>query len=552
MNKKVLDISLILCKYICQDTCKHKVVEITDTNVLIVGSGIAAFQLAKQLSSHRNVMIITKSGLKQSNSYLAQGGIAGALSQKDSPRKHMADTLAAGEYHNDESIVQELTNKAPLLLQELIQSGCPFDRDESGELLFGMEGAHSEKRIIHSGGDATGEEVIDFFHGNIGHNIEIKENIFVFELVIDQKSKRCIGVKGKSSDGTIHTFYAEHIVLATGGCGQLYQYTSNDEHVTGDGIALAYRAGAQISDMEFIQFHPTLLYKDGKTRGLVSEAVRGEGARLVTGSGRYLMDGVHSLADLAPRHIVAQTIFNALEEGEEIYLDISTVRHFNQRFPTIAKLCEENSIDVNKQLLPVVPGAHFLMGGIKTDAIGRTNITSLYAIGEVARTGIHGANRLASNSLLEGLFMGKGLAEYIKKQAPMEWDIPVQSEQKSHRLRLPDIQTIKQMMMQKAGIVRTEAELLELKTWLESFQIEQLIQMNLNQVSNQNITKISMLTTAWLITKSALERTESRGGHFRLDYPISVDEKWCKKEIIHSIHEREIQTDEYLEVTTTA
>lgn len=527
-------------------------VEITDIHVLIIGSGVAAFQLAKQLSNHRNVMIITKSKIKRSNSYLAQGGIAGALGQKDSPRKHMVDTLAAGEYHNDESLVQELTNKAPLLLQELIQSGCPFDRDESGELLFGMEGAHSEKRIIHSGGDATGKAMIDFFHENTRSHLEIKENIFVFELIIDQQTKRCLGVKGKSPDGRIHTFYAEHIVLATGGCGQLYQYTSNDENVTGDGIALAYRAGAQISDMEFIQFHPTLLYKDGKTRGLVSEAVRGEAGRLVTDSGKYLMDGVHELADLAPRHIVAQSIFGALEQGKKVFLDLSAIQNFSNRFPTIAKLCEENSIDINKQLLPVVPGAHFLMGGVKTDAIGRTNIPSLYAIGEVARTGIHGANRLASNSLLEGLFMGKNLAEYIKSQAPVELTIPVQVEQESKHLRLPNIETIKQMMMQKAGIVRTEVELLELKAWLESFQIEKLIQMNVEEASEQEITKIFMLTTAWLITKSALERTESRGGHFRRDYPVSDDNKWLKKEIIHSVHKGEVQINEYIEATTTA
>ena len=252
------------------------------------------------------------------------------------------------------------------------------------------------------------------------------------------------GSKVKNEKNEIETFLANHIVLASGGCGQLYSYTSNADTVTGDGIALAYRAGAEITDMEFIQFHPTLLYVNGQTRGLISEAVRGEGARLVTAEGKAIMEGIHPLGDLAPRHIVSQIIYDYLRQGIEVFLDISKVHEFPNRFPNITAMCVNNGVDLKEGKIPIAPGSHFLMGGIKTDLIGGTSLHGLYAIGEVACTGIHGANRLASNSLLEGLYMGAGLAEWVNSQ-PVEESTHMIFSDRGHKKRgvpklLPSIQ----------------------------------------------------------------------------------------------------------------
>ena len=281
-----------------------------------------------------------------------------------------------------------------------------------GHVKLGLEGAHSEKRIVHGGGDSTGKTVIDFLKNHINH-VTIMENTIVYDLMISQN--RCIGVKGKGKDGNDVQILADHVVIATGGLGQIYSFTSSAETVAGDGIALAYRAGAELADMEFVQFHPTLLSAGGKGVGLVSEAVRGEGARLVTEDGTYFMEGVHPYKDLAPRHVVSQTIYNKLKEGHTVYLDISSLKDFESHFPTVSSICKENGIDIKTGMLPVVPGCHFLMGGIRTDLNGQTNIPGLYAIGEVACTGVHGANRLASNSLLEGLFFGNRLASFINQ-----------------------------------------------------------------------------------------------------------------------------------------
>lgn len=446
------------------------------SDVIIIGSGVAALQLARNLRSEINVRIITKSHVRNGNSYLAQGGVAAALGEKDSPYQHYVDTIKAGRYHNDQDAVFKMTSEAPELIQNLFASGCSFDMNERSELLLGMEGAHSEKRIVHGGGDATGSRIIDFLLSQLKENVSITEDVFVYELLIDKHSKRCIGVKGKDKQGNIEYFYADRIVIATGGCGQLYSFTSNAETVTGDGLALAYRAGAELVDMEFVQFHPTLLFKDGKTRGLISEAVRGEGAKLVTKDGFPLMDDVHPLKDLAPRHIVSQTIYNYLKKGEQIFLDIRMISNFEKRFPTITSLCKRNGVSIKDGLLPVAPGSHFLMGGIKTDLYGRTTVDGLYAIGEAACTGIHGANRLASNSLLEGLVYGERLARHLNSEKSAKTNSQlIPREFKSNLttdLSLPHIQEMQARMMDNTGIVRTHETLSEQKRWLESFNID--------------------------------------------------------------------------------
>ncbi|WP_338451488.1 L-aspartate oxidase [Niallia oryzisoli] len=503
-------------------------------NVVIIGSGIAALQLAKKLSSDLHVIIITKAEVTTSNSYLAQGGIAVALSEHDDPSKHYEDTLEAGRFHNNHEAVSLMTKEAPELINELLHEGCPFDRDASGHVKLGLEGAHSEKRIIHGGGDATGKTVVDFLHKQIDH-ITVIENMTVYELLVNED--KCIGVKAKDCNGRSIQVFADHTVIATGGLGQLYSFTSNAETVTGDGLALAYRAGAELADMEFVQFHPTLLYAGGKGAGLVSEAVRGEGARLVTEDGTYIMEGVHPYKDLAPRHVVSQTIYNWLKKGHTVYLDISSIDDFEAHFPTVASICKENGIDVNNGKIPVVPGCHFLMGGIVTDLNGQTTIPQLYAIGEAACTGIHGANRLASNSLLEGLFFGKRLAAFINGSKVKEKKLVRKRTNEKitpSRSMLPDITKLKNSMMERTGIVRSKENLKKQLDFLEGFAIDQWLEADLDYLSVEELNKVFMLISSWLVTKAAITRTESRGGHLRLDYP-NEDKAWEQTQIIQHI-----------------
>ncbi|MBS8265055.1 L-aspartate oxidase [Mesobacillus boroniphilus] len=519
------------------------------SNVIIVGSGIAALQLANKLPKDLNVIILTKKEMTAGNSYLAQGGVAAAVAPSDDPYFHYLDTMEAGGHHNNSEAVLEITKKAPELIKGLWQSGCRFDEDGEGKLLLGMEGAHSEKRIVHSGGDATGKHMVDFLLSNLDANISIEQSTFVYELILDSEGTRCIGVKAKCMDGTNETYLAPHVVLATGGCGQVFAFTSNADTTTGDGMALAYRAGAELADMEFVQFHPTLLYVDGKTRGLISEAVRGEGGVLVTAEGKRIMDGIHPLKDLAPRHIVSQTIYDYSRRGIQIFLDITTIDDFSSRFPTISKLCSEHGIDIDKGLIPVVPGSHFIMGGVKTDLHGRTSISGLYAIGEAACTGIHGANRLASNSLLEGMFVGGNLADWINSHqvANIEeasiMDIPNQVAKREARMcilnqtvfdgELPDMALLKETMMDRTGIVRTK-ELLTLQNeWLAQFSLEEWLEARLDHLQPSELNRLFMYITASLITQSALDRTESRGGHYRKDFPHEDNANWMKKQIIH-------------------
>lgn len=501
--------------------------------VIIVGSGLAALQTAIEVSKSKHVMLITKSKLRHSNSYLAQGGIAVAMAKQDQPVFHREDTLQAGRHYNKVDVVETLVEQAPLIMKELISSGMEFDRNVDGSLVFGMEGAHSERRILHSHGDATGKYVTEHLLRLLADtNVEIVEDTAVVELMIGD-DQSCIGVKTIDEQGQMKAVYAEQTVLATGGCGSLFQLTSNASTVAGDGIALALKAGARIRDMEFIQFHPTLLYCNGKTHGLISEAVRGEGAKLVTAMGQEIMEDVHPLKDLAPRHVVAQTIYSYLQRGEVIYLDISMIADFKAHFPTVADICESQGIDLAEGKIPVAPGNHFLMGGIETNQIGQTSVKGLYAVGEVACTGVHGANRLASNSLLEGLVFGQALGEYLR-QVPMR-KIPRAKKTSASRLsvgRLPDLAEIQERLMNQAGIVRNGADLARLKAWLESFDLVQLLDTSCEQTTLAELTKINSVLVSWLIAESALARTESRGGHFRSDYPVEKDAEWLHTPIV--------------------
>lgn len=505
-----------------------------NNDVVIIGSGIAALQLATLLNKDLNVRIITKDKIRTANSYLAQGGIAAAIGAHDDPSKHIADTLVAGSFHNNQEAVEQIVQSAPELIKFISEQSAVFDQDVNGQLLLGLEGAHSEKRIVHGGGDATGKNVMEFLIRNLGENVTIDEHVYAYEILLNAEN-RCIGVKVKAEDGVTKNYFSRHTIIATGGCGQLFTYTSNAQTVSGDGIAMAYLAGAEIVDMEFIQFHPTLLYINGDTKGLISEAVRGEGAILVTDDGTPIMEGVHPLKDLGPRHIVSQRIYKYLKKGSNVFLDISKIDNFEQRFPTITSICKANGVSISEGRIPVAPGSHFLMGGIKTDLIGRTSIEGLFAIGEAACTGLHGANRLASNSLLEGLYQGTELAKWINgsRKVPLNME-PLLRTFHREPVRLPDVQKIQDSMMERVGIVRNEVNLKKQKAWLNQFKADEI--MDLEPFSREDLTKIFMLIIANMITEAALKRTESRGGHFRSDYPNEDDNNWLRMSIIHKIN----------------
>lgn len=483
------------------------------TDVLIIGSGISALMLAELLHGHKNVIILTKSEWKNSNSWKAQGGIAAVTTDDDDWTSHFYDTITAGNFHNKEEVVELLVKKGPFMIGKLMELGVPFDRDSNGILLRGKEGAHSNRRILHAGGDQTGKEIVKTLHERVATHTTIKEQTQALELMVS--SGRCVGVWARTEEDQPIVYEADHIVLATGGVGMLYPITSNAETVIGDGLAMAYRAGVQLADLEFIQFHPTMLVQNGECFGLVSEAVRGEGAVLENEHGEPIMEGIHPLKDLAPRDIVARRIFEFTSKGEKIYLNIKMIDHFSSRFPTITSLCRQANVDLTEGKIPVAPGAHFLMGGVLTNEYGETNIERLYAIGEVACTGVHGANRLASNSLLEGIVFAEQCKTSILQkgiEVPVSYEFPRLME---CSVPLVSIETLQQKMFQHVGLVRTETLLQQMKTWLQPYQQEGAF----FGLSKEAYERFNMAQIAYLITTSALERKESRGGHYRLDYP---------------------------------
>lgn len=500
-------------------------------DVIIIGSGVAALQLARNINSDKNVILITKSDIGHGNSTLAQGGIAAAIDPCDHPFSHFNDTVIAGRSMNDNAATLKLTQEAPTIIQELAENGCAFDLNTDGTYKLGKEGAHTYNRIIHGGGDQTGKVIMNCLKTNLPAHITLFPYHFVFELLTTTNGQ-CCGVRSKDNSGEIHEFHAPHVVLATGGCGQIFSWTSNAANVTGDGMSLAYQAGAELVDMEFIQFHPTLLYINGRPKGLISEAVRGEGARLVDDQKRSIMKNVHPLEDLAPRHIVSQTIFERRQAGDEVYLDIRMIDDFSNKFPTITDLCQSNGLDLSEGWIPVAPGCHFSMGGVKTDDVGRTTLKGLYALGEVACTGVHGANRLASNSLLEGLVFGKRLGQYLNTCDPSSTEINHAIEKRApFPFTLPSQTEIQERMMANVGIIRHEEHLTQHLQWLESFEIKRWDEFTFSMLTSEQMTTVFMLQTAWLITKSALEREESRGGHYRSDFP-EEDIVWQNRQVV--------------------
>ncbi|MGC5776927.1 L-aspartate oxidase [Paenibacillus pabuli] len=513
-----------------------------ETDVLVIGSGIAGLFTAIKASEQRSVLMITKKSLLESNTRYAQGGIAAVIAEDDSPAYHLQDTLVAGAGLCRSEAVEALVNEGPDGVKELIRLGTLFDL-ENGELALTQEGAHSHRRILHANGDATGYEIVRALavQANEHPGIEVWDEHFVIDLITEQGE--CVGALVQKADGSKVFVKAQATVLCSGGAGQLYRYTTNPEVATADGVAMAYRAGAVIRDMEFIQFHPTSLCYPGAPRFLVSEAVRGEGAFLRNVKGERFMDRYHAQLELAPRDVVARAIVSEMESTNStfVYLDITheKAEMIKHRFPTIYETCMRYGLDMTTDWIPVAPAAHYMMGGVKTDLSGESSIGRLFACGEVSSTGVHGANRLASNSLSEAIVFGRRIVERIlslpplaplktERLAPVIMDKRMKEDERpvsERRLRL------QKMMVRQVGLRRNGANLQEAMDKLqhELHFFDQVL------THKEEMEYANLLTCAWLVTSGALHRKESRGAHYREDFPQRNDAEWQK----HSLQQRE-------------
>lgn len=513
-----------------------------ETDVLVIGSGIAGLFTAIKASEQRSVLMITKKSLLESNTRYAQGGIAAVIAEDDSPAYHLQDTLVAGAGLCRSEAVEALVNEGPDGVKELIRLGTLFDL-ENGELALTQEGAHSHRRILHANGDATGYEIVRALAAKANEHpgIEVWDEHFVIDLITEQGE--CVGALVQKADSSQVFVKAEATVLCSGGAGQLYRYTTNPEVATADGVAMAYRAGAVVRDMEFIQFHPTSLCYPGAPRFLVSEAVRGEGAYLRNVKGERFMERYHAQLELAPRDIVARAIVSEMESTNStfVYLDIThePAEMIKHRFPTIYETCMRYGLDMTTDWIPVAPAAHYMMGGVKTDLSGESSIGRLFACGEVSSTGVHGANRLASNSLSEAIVFGRRIVDRIQSLpplAPLQAKVPTltsirritKEEQKpvsERRLRL------QKMMVRQVGLRRNGANL---QGAIEKLQ-QELHFFDQNFTHKEEMEYANLLTCAWLVTTGALHREESRGAHYREDFPQRDDAVWQK----HSLQQRE-------------
>ncbi|MHA6910927.1 L-aspartate oxidase [Ralstonia pseudosolanacearum] len=511
-------------------------------DVAVVGSGLAGLTVALHLADHRRVVVISKRTLSEGASDWAQGGIAAVLDSNDSHDEHVDDTLIAGAGLCDEAATRYIVENGRAAIEWLIGHGVPFTRDAQAELGFHLtrEGGHRHRRIIHAA-DATGHAVVTTLVDKVrAHpNITLLEDHFAIDLVTDAKlglpGMRCHGLYVLDCKrGDVKTITASQTVLATGGAGKVYLYTTNPDTATGDGIAMAWRAGCRVANMEFIQFHPTCLYHPFAKSFLISEAVRGEGGRLILPDGTRFMLAHDERAELAPRDIVARAIdFEMKKRGLDcVYLDISHQgpAFIQEHFPTILARCLELGIDIMRQPIPVVPAAHYTCGGVVTDQLGRTDIAGLYAVGETAYTGLHGANRLASNSLLECMVIGRGAAQDILGQpatAPTPIQIPAWDES---RVTDADEEVVvshnwdelRRMMWNYVGIVRTNKRLERAQHRIALLR-EEIAEYYANfRVSHDLLELRNLVEAASLIVDSALSRHESRGLHFSRDYPQTL------------------------------
>ena len=508
------------------------------TDCVIVGAGIAGLRAAIEAAQHCNVIILCKSSLQDSNTWLAQGGIASVLNETDSFESHISDTLKTGCGISEKKMVDFVIRQGPELLQQLLSWGADFDMDQS-HIATTLEGGHSQARVAHAHGDETGQVITETLikKARKTSNIKILENFYAIDLLTNNDND-CIGIIGRDRRGT-QIIWAAKTILATGGAGQIYRETTNPEVATGDGLAMAYRAGAVLQDLEFVQFHPTTLYVAGASRALITETLRGEGAILIDSQGNAFMKQYHESAELAPRDIVSRAILSQMlkTNSTHVYLDVRHMdkKHFTKRFPGISELCESFDIDVSRNLIPVRPSAHYMIGGVKTDINAQTNIKNLYACGEVASTALHGANRLGSNSLLEGMVFGKiagQSTEEIAKNGSAYIKHPLIKFQIPHsdrtRLDTSDVlNSLRALMWRNIGITRKAKPLSEAQ---EIIQFWQRYVMDKTFDSPQGWECQNMLTICLLMARTAEMRRESRGVHFRSDFP-KPDENKFKKHI---------------------
>ena len=509
-------------------------------SAIIIGSGIAglyaALKIERTTKLNDGILLVTKSKLGESNSYYAQGGMVGVLKENkaDSTASHISDTIKAGAGLSELNTVKFISENSDKVIKDLLNFGVEFDRDEDNKFTFTLEAAHSVRRVLHSGGDATGRMVTTALRQKVSENsnIDIYEETTAVELLVDETNE-CKGViVFNNFTGEYEVIYSSAVILATGGIGQLYKYTTNPSDATGDGMSLAFNAGAVMQDMEFVQFHPTALAIDGdENRFLISEAVRGEGAKLVDASGAEFMYKYDERLELAPRDVVTRAIYSEMlkHHTDNVYLNAACIgsEKLAARFPNISKKCLENGIDISKDFIPVAPAAHYMMGGIKTNIHGETSVKGLYAIGEVASTGLHGGNRLASNSLLECVVCAYEVANYLKTlplNAPKQINETIKSiiEKYSEEIYLEEIdvtsmkEKLKSIMWRGAGIFRSEETLENSLKELEDLKSE--FHRSDKCISKQEYEFRNMLTVAEMVIMSALKRKESRGAHCRTDF----------------------------------
>lgn len=525
------------------------------SDVLVVGGGVAGLRAAIAAADQgADVLILTKDTIDESNTWYAQGGIAAVLQPADSLASHVQDTEVGGAGLCDHAAVDVVIKEGPARVLELLEWGAKFDKDASKPhgLAFTREGGHSFARILHAYGDATGKELASTLIRSVRsrENIRITEKCFVIDLVTEEN--RCVGVLAIIG-GQLGVIWAKRTLLASGGAGQLYRESTNPKIATADGHAMAYRAGATLQDMEMVQFHPTTLYVAGASRALITEAVRGEGAYLIDRNGKRFMPDYHPMAELAPRDVVSRAIVQQIRKTHftHVFLD---VRHlpaepFRERFPQLAKLLVEFEIDPSKEPIPIHPAAHYMIGGIDVDLLGQSSLPGLYAAGEASCTGLHGANRLGSNSLLEGLTFGArsgahaaeaALADKLRFPLTIEHRIP--PSQKTE-LDVTDVKSsLRSVMWRNVGIERT-GERLEETQEIIAFWNRYVMDKTFEAANGMTAAAAgwelqNMLTVCALINSAAFTRTESRGAHFRLDYPNRDDAHWR----LHLLWRRGTQT----------